>query len=580
MNKIFNYFIAVLLFLTVISCKKTYEDHPLDIVSEDYIWDQSDPTGTNADNYVAKLYAQLPKGYNRLNGVPLECASDDAVPSSDGSATWNVIRGGYSPSSTFDDNWSASYSAIRGVNIFLANYKLVPWADPTRPRWFAAESKVLRAYFYFELIKRYGGVPLIGDKIYNSTDPALLKFKRSSFNDCVNYIMTQLTSVQDSLRPESLLSDRASGNGTKDGTDPDMGRFRKSVVLAIKAKVLLYAASPLFNASSTPDKDYTGYPNYSKDRWKAAADAAKAVMDLNLYALEANRYLLNTTRVNKEAIFERQGGGQKNQYSYTLSPVGYTVSNTVSNGIISPTQEFVDAFPMKNGKAITDLTSGYDTKNPYVNRDPRLNQTVFYNGGMWIKRAIETFEGGKDKPNNNSLAPVQTKTGYYAKKFLADDGNNTSFTNTNYTSNEPAVWSFIRYADILLMYAEAQNEYSGPDATVYSAIEAIRQRAGLVPYALPTGLSQTQIRDIIRNERRIELAFEEQRFWDIRRWEIAPAVYGVPLHGVTIVKNTNGTFTYTPTIVTTPYFKDAMNLLPIQLNETLVNPDMQQNPGY
>ena len=184
--------------------------------------------------------------------------------------------------------------------------------------------------------------------------------------------------------------------------------------------------------------------------------------------------------------------------------------------------------------------------------------------------------------NNSSVANgVQTQTGYYAKKFLANDANNTAFTPVMYHSSVTPTFCLIRYADILLMYAEAQNEYSGPDASVYSAVEAIRQRAGLVPYTLPTGLTQAQMRDIIRNELRLEFAFEEHRFYDIRRWKIAKTTYATTLHGVSIVKNTNGSFTYNPINVATPYFNEAnMYLLPILFNETLVNPDIQQNPGY
>jgi len=130
------------------------------------------------------------------------------------------------------------------------------------------------------------------------------------------------------------------------------------------------------------------------------------------------------------------------------------------------------------------------------------------------------------------------------------------------------------------MYAEAKNEYSGSGASIYAAVEKIRQRAGLSPYVLPAGLSQAEMREVVRNERRIELAFEEQRFWDIRRWKIAKTVYGTTLHGVTITKNANGTFSYAGKDVTTPYFTDAMYLLPIAIKETQVNPGIEQNPGY
>lgn len=568
--------LLILLFAVVLSssCKKTFEDKPLQLLSIDYIFDQNDPSGDQASKWLSFIYSRIPTGYSRLSSVPLECATDDAVPSAAGNGMWNVIRGGYSPFSTFDDNWANSYNGIREANVFLNNYKRVPWADSSRKVWFANEARTLRAYFYYELVKRYGGIPLVGNKVFDPNDPELLQLKRNSFEECVNYIVSELDIVKDSLRADASLANRA--------TDPDFGRMRKSIALALKAKVLLLAASPLFNPSATPEKPYTGYASFNADRWKAAADAAKALIDLGIYALEPSHYTLVLQRANKEHIFLKMSDSRvSNTYTYYMSPVGFNPSNTKSEGRVSPTQEFVDAFPMKNGKAITDPSSGYDPTRPYNNRDPRLERFVFYNGARWLKRSIETFEGGLDKPNNAISAPNQTQTGYYAKKFCANDSGNTAFTNTIFRDNGfvPA-WCIIRYADILLAYAESQNEFSGPDASVYSAVEQIRQRAGLVPFALPSGLTQTQMRDVIRNERRIELCFEEQRFWDIRRWKIAKAVYGTPLHGITITKNTNGSFTYSTNEVVTPYFTDAMYLFPISLKETQVNPGISQNPGY
>lgn len=582
--------LAALIF-TVSSCKKAFEDKPLELSTIDYVFDESDPTGTQASWWVTNMYLKIPSGYNRMLGgaswglsgtprtnnislVPLECFSDDAVPSAEGNEGWNIIRGGYSPVSTFDDNWGSCYNGIRTANIFLNNYLRVPWADSSLKVWLPNEARALRAYFYYELIKRYGGVPLMGDKVFEPNDPELLNLKRNSFEECVNYIVSELDRVKDSLRPDASLANRT--------TDADFGRMRKSIVMAIKAKVLLLAASPLFNPSSTPNKPYTGYSAYSADRWKAAADAAKAVMDLGIYDLESNRYTLMLQRANKEHIFFRMSDPRtSNDYSYYMSPPGYKPGNRNSEGRVSPTQELVDVFPMKNGKAITDPLSGYNPANPYAGRDPRLEQTVFYNGAKWLQRPIEIFEGGKDKPNNATLAPVQTQTGYYAKKFCANDSSSANYTSTFYRDGGfIPPWSIIRYADILLIYAEAKNEYSGPDASVYAAVEKIRQRAGLSPYILPAGLSQSQMRDVVWNERRIELAFEEQRFWDIRRWKIAKAVYGTMLHGVIITKNADGTFTYSPKNVTTPYFTDAMYLFPIAIKETQVNPGIEQNPGY
>jgi hypothetical protein len=574
--KKYIYFLVSIVLVTAAasSCKKTFEDKPLELLTSDYIFDPNDPTGDQASKWVTYIYSRIQTGYSRYNSAPLESISDDAVPSATGNGNWNVIRGGYSPISTFDDNWSNCYNAIRESNVYLNNYQTVPWADSSRKVWFANEARALRAWFYYELVKRYGGVPLVGDKVYNPNDAELTNLTRNSFEECINYIVSELDIVKDSLRPDASLANRT--------TDPDFGRMRKSVVLAIKAKALLLAASPLFNPSATPQRPYTGYATYSAERWKAAADAAKAVMDLGIYDLEANPYTLVLQRANKEHIFFKMSDSRiSNTYAYYMSPVGYAPSGAKSDGRVSPTQEFVDAFPMKNGKPITDPTSGYNPAAPYAGRDPRLERTVFYNGAKWLQRPVETFEGGKDKPNDASKSKDQTLTGYYAKKFCANDSSAASYSNTIYRDNGfvPA-WCIIRYADILLMYAEAMNEYAGPVASVYSAVEKIRQRAGLSPYTLTPGLSQSQMRDIIRNERRVELAFEEQRFWDIRRWKIAKSVYGTTLHGVTITKNTDGTFTYTPKDVATPYFTDAMNLYPIAIKETQVNPGIEQNPGY
>jgi hypothetical protein len=522
MKKYCNHILVLLLVLSAFSCKKTFEDRPLQLLTVDYIFDPNDPSGDQASKWLSFIYSRIPTGYTRILGnnsysvstnaqftqpyVPLECVTDDAVPSSDGNATWNIIRGGYTPASTFDDNWTNSYNAIREANVFLENYRTVPWADSSRKVWFPNEARALRAYFYYELIKRYGGVPLVGNTVYNPNDQELLQLKRNSFEECVNYIVSELDIVKDSLRPDASLANRT--------TDPDFGRMRKSVVLAIKAKVLLLAASPLFNPSSTPGKPYTGYATFSLERWKAAADAAKAVMDLNIYDLEPNTYNLYQQRANKEHIFFKMSDSRvDNIYAYYMSPVGYNPASRRSEGRVSPTQEFVNAFPMKNGKPITDPTSGYDPANPYANRDPRLERSVFYNGAKWLGRPVETFENGKDKPYNATISSTQTQTGYYAKKFCANDSASSTYSTTFYRNNGfVPPWCIIRYADILLMYAEAMNEYSGPDATIYAAVEKIRKRAGLSPFALTAGQSKNEMRVIFSNERYLELSVEKEHF--------------------------------------------------------------------
>uniref|UniRef100_UPI00319D982B RagB/SusD family nutrient uptake outer membrane protein n=2 Tax=Bacteroides TaxID=816 RepID=UPI00319D982B len=531
---------------------------------------------------------------------PLDCLTDDAVPSDENNATWNMIRGGYTPSTTIDYNWETCYKMIRRANIFLANYKRIPWADTEEPKYLEAEVRALRAFYYFDMVKGYGGVPLLGDKVFEQDDAALLSTKRNSFEECINYIIGELDDIlkNGTMRPESDLTERASKNGA-DGADPYSGRIRKSIVQALKAKVLLYAASPLFNPDprypsyAHQDKPYTGYPTYDAGRWKKAADAAEEVINSGRYDLEDNRYVLNNTSINKEVIWmcTFSDGFKTTDYGYKMSPVGMLINNKKTDGVVSPTQELVDAFPMQDGRSIEKAKQDgdYNLQKPYEKRDPRLGHTVFYHGAKWLNTTLNMSEGGTNKPNKRNEYPVQTLTGYYAKKFLANDETNKEFTKTNFHPFYPSAWMIIRYADILLMYAEAINEYEDNSANrekaITTALVKIRKRAGITKgsgkygYGIPDNPTQDELRELIRNERRIELAFEEARFYDIRRWKIAKDVYTKPLHGV-IIQKQSGVDTFSESEVASPYFTDAMYLLPIALKETQVNPELEQNPEY
>ncbi|KAA6349793.1 RagB/SusD family nutrient uptake outer membrane protein [termite gut metagenome] len=588
MNRFKLYISIIIIVLSLHACE-SFEDIPLNLATEDYMWDENDATGEIASKWVTDMYSQLPAGYVRLNSMPLECVSDDAVPSNTGNASWNVIRGGYSPMATFDDNWTNAYSQFRRANIFLANYKRIPFSDPSLPKYLEAEVRTIRAYYYFELIKRYGGVPIIGDKAFEATDPELLSLKRNTFEECVNYIVSELDAVTDNLRPEAPLSSRGSGNTTTDGEDNFAGRIRPTIAMAIKAKTLLYAASPLFNEKPIGggQNSLVGYTTYDKSRWEKAMLAAKKIIDLQLFELEADRYIFCTTRVNREIIWMRMGiKSPQLNYPRYMSPVGYFTDGTNrGQGYVSPTQELVDAFPMADGSKF-DWDNSVHAANPYANRDPRLDQTIFYNGARWLRRAVETFENGQDKPNNTALIPNQTLTSYYAKKFLANDAEKTACTAVHYHPSVQAPWSVIRYSDMLLMYAEAQNEFSGPTPEAIEYVRMIRARAGIQKgvtgkeYGIPDNINQADFRQLIRDERRVEFAFEEQRYWDIRRWKIVENTYGKPLHGLTITKESSGVLTYTKKEIVTPYFSEAMYLYPIALKETQVNPNMEQNPNY
>jgi hypothetical protein len=529
--------------ITVSSCSKRYEKEPLENITEDYIWDVTDSAGIYARNFLQNTYTYLPNGFNRIDGSLLCAASDDAVPSQNGSTVNFLSNGGLSPVLNPDDAWARNYQGIRKANEFLANIDRVPMRDNQLKEWWRAEARFLRSMFHFELVKRYGGIPIVSDKVFTLEDD--LQVPRNTYEECVNYIVSECDDIKNKLRIDPI-------------DDGNLGRITRGAALALKAKILLIAASPLNNPSSDPAL------------WKKAADAARDIVNLNAFTLEANFANVFITRKNTEVILAFQRG-QTSDVETSNAPVGYTTP--VSNGLTSPTQELVDAFGMKNGLPITDPNSGYLPNDPYKagTRDPRFYLTVFTNGTQWLRRPVQTFEGGLDKPGG---AVVQTKTGYYMRKFMGDMSNQTSYPTQTHN------FIIFRYAEVLLNLAEAQNEFAGPSAEVYKAVEDIRKRAGLVPFALKAGLTKDQMREVIRNERRVEMAFEEQRYWDVRRWKIAESVYNKPLHGMQITRKPDGTFTYQVIEVSTPVFTSRMYRYPIPYSEIIKNQNLKQNEGW
>ncbi|HSC40170.1 MAG TPA: RagB/SusD family nutrient uptake outer membrane protein, partial [Chitinophagaceae bacterium] len=349
-------------------------------------------------------------------------------------------------------------------------------------------------------------------------------------------------------------------------------RPSKGAAVALKCRVLLYAASPLFNGGGVETdpakRALTGYPAADATRWQKVVDAAVEFNALGYYGLVTSGTptafaSVFTTKMSNEIIFAKQVANTTN-LEYSQSPIGYVVSNNRSLGLTSPTQNFVDAFPMTNGLPITDPASGYSAANPYTNRDPRLAATVFYNGMQWMSRAVQFYEGGLDKPNNYNIAPVQTRTGYGLRKFLGNFATATAYSSTSH--NLPV----FRYAEILLNYAEALNELGQVEAAV-TQIKTLRSRAGIAAgastrYGIPVGITQPAMRTLIQNERRIELAFEEHRFWDIRRWKIADQVLTTPLTGMKITSS-GATLTYQPVPVMTPVWQNKMYHMPIPYDE-------------
>jgi hypothetical protein len=457
----------------------------------------------------------------------------------------------------------------------LSKLPVIPLSEAKKKR-ITGELKFLRAWYYHLLLINFGGIPLEGDNVYGITD--VIDLPRSSFDESVNYITSELDAAANILPI------------TADYAEQDYGRATKGACLALKSRVLLYAASPLFNGgaitqASAAVKPIVSYPSYSVARWQKAADAAEALINTGTYSLFEDNvtapgygfYNVFLKRVNSEYIFTFNRPVNRDFEGYYNPPSRGGAKNS------TPTQQLAAAFPMKNGKAITDATSGYDAANPYANRDPRFGYSIIYNQSLYYstttstKIVVNTYNGAAtDGYTSNGTGP--TTTGYYSRKMCDENiSSNSSF-------NTERGWPLIRYAEILLNYAEAINE-TGQTALAYPKLVAIRKRAGITAgadnlYGLKANMTVDEMRAAIQNERRIELMNEDHRWNDIRRWKIAVDVNNGFNKAINITKTGN---VYTYQVVNTirqHVFNPQHYLMPIPQSEVSKMPSMLQNPGY
>lgn len=540
MNNYKIYF-AIICLLFAFGCSKKFEAEPLDRITGDLIFDPIDKNADYAKQFLNGTYLLLPDWYNRIDGSFLDAGTDDAVPSRIGTQAEFYRTGRISSTTLPDDVWSKNYLGIRRANLFLSKVDVVPTTAVLKTQ-FKAEARFLRAYFYFELVKRWGGVPLIGDKVFTINDD--INVPRNTLDECYAYIVAELDAIKSSLLPYAI-------------SDGDWGRANIGAAMALKSRVLLYAASPLSN------------PTNNTQKWTLAAQAAADVKALG-YTLVTDWVANFNATKNTEFIFIKQNALNTN-IEINNGPIGYLQGV----GLTSPSQNLVDAFLMLDGKAISDAGSTYDSNNPYLNRDPRLTATIMHNSKNWLGRPVETFEGGQDKPGGNR---TQTRTGYYLRKFMGKFETSTSYTNQAHHV------ILLRYAEILLNHAEALNESGGAVADIVNNLVLIRKRAGILPgsnnlYGLSLTLSKDELRKIIQNERRIELAFEEHRTWDLRRWKLAEIELNKPVRGVQIIKNGTA-FSYAYFNAANAVFDAKMYWYPIPQAEILANNKMVQNPGW
>ncbi len=454
------------------------------------------------------------------------------------------------------DMWNNLYKGVRQVNMALANIdKVKNFPNVEVKDRTMGELYFLRAFFYFELAKRWGGVPIFDKAVELGVDEVDLE--RSTYDATIAFI------VEDCDRAALLLS--------AVHPESETGRATKGAALSLKSRTLLYAARPYNN----PTNDVT--------KWQEAAKAAWDVIALNQYSLDADyvnlffRPDLGTeiimNRPRTKINFEQGHIDNSNFLVRFIVPQGYM--GWMGTAV---TQNFVDLYESANGYPITHSSSNYNPNNPYDARDPRLKMSVLYNDRFWFDRKTEFFVGGREY-GSSLVNPL----GYSIAKFWPEAHQRYKGTSTylNYI--------FFRYAEILLNYAEATNEAYGPEGSVpgasktaREAINEIRQRVQHVNLPVDISGDKVAMRERILNERAVELSFEEHRWYDVMSLGKGVELFGAgnPIKGMKITKNTNNTFNYEVFIHEYRVFNDYMHRYPIPNSEIYKSKNLKQNKGW
>ncbi len=525
-------------------------------------------TESSADLVLNDVYSNLPDLYNFIF-EPFDSWTDDLMTGFNWNISSQVARSkstinantvlwyDWAPASMWLD-WTTLYKRVRKCNVFIQGVEGSALPDDYKQKK-TGEAKVLRAFFYHQLWMLYGGVPIITKPDNRETDGEAIFHPRATFDETFDFIQKE-------------LADAAAMLPANNGND-GRGKITRGAALTIKGWVELFYASKRNNPGNDPG------------RWAAAAATNKQVMEMG-YSLypKYDEFFLTTGNDNNEGILYREYLTVK-QGSNIL---GYQGPNNVGTQWLSwggstPTQELVDDYAMANGKAITDPGSGYDPDNPYANREPRFSQSVLYNGNTFNGLPFMSAVGSGNNEIDLADATDNTNTGYCTKKRM-----DTTVNIFQWAASAQNYYYF-RYAEVLLNYAEAQNEAVGPDESVYAAMDKIRTRAGIPTFTeVYPNATQSQMRDLIRRERRIELAFEGKRYFDLIRWEIAEVNLNKVMHGMKITPDGSGGYNY-ERINAVPagapqwsFDKNKNYLLPIPLSALGRNPALtdNQNPGY
>lgn len=532
---------ALLTAATLSSCD-VLDVEPLDSYTEDVIFKDANLT----EAYVTINYTRPRNGWSRYS---LRFCCDESMENFNYGGAWTINTGGMTPDQLGPlDIWANYYSYIKNCNIFFNNLENLNSISEDKRNILIGEATFFRAYYYMELVNNYGGVPLI-TRLFQLDDPEMM-VERDSYDDCVKFIVDEFSKAAD------LLPTKFSGT--------DFGRVTKGAALAMKARMLLYAASPLWN----PDND--------RAKWQAAAEANKEVIDLGLYSLDPDYKGLFLNAESPEIIFQRLYNTEFGEYyDWYNSPNGWG-----GYSCTAVLQEMVDSYEMEDGSMPDASIYANATENPWAGRDPRLYASIVCDGQDFRGREIEFWvnadgeTGGTDSEFGRD-AWNYSKTHYTIRKFMDESLLNS------WSDKGSQPWVYCRLAEIYLNYAEALF-HLGDETGARKYVNLVRGRArggnsDILPDVTAAG---EDLLKKIRHERKVELAFEEHRFYDVRRWKIGEDTDSGEFHGINITKNPDGTKKYEIFKIQDRLFKASNYLLPIPNYERRRNDLLVQNPGY
>lgn len=578
-----KYFAYALLAVALSSCSDNMDYNETNIKDRDYIAQTFGKVG----GFMTDIYNHLDYDFGQgYGGAMLASATDESVFSRSGGSIETFYNGSWSATNAQGAMWNSMYDGIRTCNEVLKTFQGLTFDDfkhnadypqqMFRYKNYKWEARFCRAYFYFNLVRQYGGVPIIN---MDMNAEEVNNQPRKSSDEVFDYIISECDAVKDSIvKDYSDLGSNTLGA-------PDDGRVNDLTVMALRARAALYWASPLFN------------PKGDKERYHQAALYTKALLDscerrgMHLdknYADLWDTKNYSDAEKKSEIIFGRRiygtatNAGDDNTVERYNYPIGIEGGSSASN---CPSQNLVDAYEMqKSGKGIHETGSGYDADNPFAGRDPRLAMTIAKNGDKWpaaYKTALQTYEGGI-----NGLPLVgATPTGYYLRKLCHGD---IDLRAKSKKKGDYHTWVTFRMGEFYLNYAEAVFKYLGSATATTSdlpmsanaAIDKVRERAGMPDF--PSNISAGDFWKKYTNERFVELAFEGHRFWDVRRWKEAPT-YFKNIRESKITKNDDGTFTYRIETVTRDW-DDKYYLFPIPVSVMLKHQQYgkawEQNPGW